>query len=77
MHEGFDCDDFHLESRNLVKNYGPIVGSISTPNGPFAFESIAMPSDLNEEAKIAWEVLKAQLILHQKARVLHHEISLP
>jgi hypothetical protein len=76
MHEGFDCDDVHLESRNSVKNYGLVVGSISTSNGPFAFESIEMPNDLNEEAKIAWEVLKAQLILNQNAWVLHHELFL-
>jgi hypothetical protein len=48
MHEGFDCDDVHLELRNLVKDYGLIVGLISTPNGLFTFESIPMPSDLNE-----------------------------
>jgi hypothetical protein len=41
MHEGFDCDGVHLESRNLVKDYGPIIGSISTPNGPFAYENNA------------------------------------
>jgi hypothetical protein len=77
VHEGFDCDDVHLESRNLVKDYGPLVGSTSMPNGPFASESIAMPSGLNEEAKIAWEVLKVQLILNQKAGVFHHKLSLP
>jgi len=48
MHEGFDCDDVHLESRNLVKDYGSVAGSISTPNGSFAFESITMSNDLNE-----------------------------
>jgi hypothetical protein len=36
-----------------------------------------MPSVLNEETKIAWEVLKVQLILNQKAWVLHHELLLP
>jgi len=30
----------------------------------FAFESIAMSNDLDEETKIAWEVLKVQLILN-------------
>jgi hypothetical protein len=65
VHEGFDCDDVHLELENLIKDSKqPIVGSISTLNGPSAFESIATPNDLDEEAKIAWEVLKAQFILN-------------
>jgi hypothetical protein len=51
IHEGFDYDDFHLESKNLVEDFGPIVGSILMPSGPFAFESITMPNDLDEEAK--------------------------
>jgi hypothetical protein len=55
-----------LELKNLVKDFGSIVGSISMPSGPFAFESITTPNDLDEEAKITWEVLKAQLILNQK-----------
>jgi hypothetical protein len=33
-HEGFNCDDVHLESRNLVEDFGLVVGSILTPNGP-------------------------------------------
>jgi hypothetical protein len=78
MHDNFDCCDVHLELRNLVKDYGLIVGSISMPNGLFASKSISTPpSDLNEEAKIAWEVLKAQFILNQKAWVLHHKLSFP
>jgi hypothetical protein len=40
-----------------------------------ACKSIAMPSDLYEEAKIAWEVLKAQHILNKNAWVLHHKLS--
>jgi hypothetical protein len=32
------------------------------PNEPSTFESIAMPNDLDEEVKIAWEVLKVQFI---------------
>jgi len=47
-----------LEPRNLVEDYGLVVGSILTPNGPFAFESIATPNNLDEETKFAWEVLK-------------------
>jgi hypothetical protein len=58
MHEGFNCDDAHLELGNLVKDFGPIVGLILTPNGSFTFESIVMPNNLGEEIKIAWEVLK-------------------
>ncbi len=36
MHEGFDCDDVHLESKNLTKDSRSIVGSISMPIEPFA-----------------------------------------
>jgi hypothetical protein len=65
VHEGFDCDDVHLELENLTKDCKqPIVGLISTPSGPSAFENIATPNDLDEEAKITWEVLKAQFILN-------------
>jgi hypothetical protein len=56
MHEGFDCDDVHLESRNLVEDAWPLIGLILTPSGPFAFEGITMPSNLDEEVEIAWEV---------------------
>jgi hypothetical protein len=66
MHEGFDYDDAHLESGNLTKDFGLLVGSISTLNGPFTFESIATPDDFDEKAKNAWEVLKAQFILNKK-----------
>ncbi len=55
MHEGFNCDDAHLESRNFVEDFGPVVGSILTPNGPFAFESIATPNNLDEETKNCME----------------------
>jgi hypothetical protein len=59
MHEGFDCDDAHLESRNLVEDAWPLIGLILMPSGPFASKGIAMPSDLDEEVQIAWEVYKA------------------
>jgi hypothetical protein len=45
-----------LELKNLTRGSRPIVGLILMPNGPSTFESITMPSDLDEEAKIAWEV---------------------
>jgi hypothetical protein len=78
VHEGFNCDDVHLKIDNLTKDSRwPVVGSISTPNGPSAFESIAMPNDLDEESKIAWEVLKVQFILNLKARVLHCKLFIP
>jgi hypothetical protein len=57
MHEGFDCDDVYLKSKNLVEDNGLVVGSILTTNGLSTFESITMPSDLYGEAKITWEVL--------------------
>jgi hypothetical protein len=72
----FDYDDAHLESENLTKDFGLVVGSISTPNGPFTSKSIATPSDFDEEAKIAWEVLKVQLILNKKAWVPHRRLFL-
>jgi hypothetical protein len=39
-HEGCDCDDAHLELENLVEDFGPIVGSILTPNGPSASKKL-------------------------------------
>jgi hypothetical protein len=33
MHEGFDCDENDLELRNLVEDFGQIVGLISMPSG--------------------------------------------
>jgi len=42
----------------LVEDFGLVVGSILTSNVPFAFESIATPNNLDEETKIAWEILK-------------------
>jgi hypothetical protein len=77
MHDGFDYDDAHLELRNLIKGFGPIVGLILMPNGPSTFESIAMPNDLVEEAKIAWEVLKAQFILNKKTWVRDCKLFFP
>ncbi len=35
VHEGFDCNDTQLELGNLVENSRLVVGSISTPSGPF------------------------------------------
>jgi hypothetical protein len=54
-----------LELKNITEDSRrPVVGSISRPSGPSAFEIITTPNDLDEEAKIAWEVLKAQFILN-------------
>jgi hypothetical protein len=74
MHEGFDCDDVHLESKNLVEVSRQVVGLISTTSGPSAFESITTPSDLYEEVEIAWEDLKVQFIMNNKAWVFHHKL---
>jgi hypothetical protein len=76
MHEGFDCNDVHLELGNLVKYYHrPIVGLILMLTEPSTSKSITTPSDLDEETKIAWEVLKARFILNQKTLVPHRKLS--
>jgi hypothetical protein len=77
MHQGFDYDDAQLELGNLTEDFRPIFGLISTPSGPFSYESIATLNDLDEETKIAWEVLKVQLILNLKAWVFHHMLFIP
>jgi hypothetical protein len=64
MHRGFDYDDAQLELGNLAEEFRLVFGLISTPSGPFACENITMSNDLDEETKIAWEVLKAQFILN-------------
>jgi hypothetical protein len=38
----FGYDDAQLELGNLVEDFRPIFGLISTPSGPFSFESITM-----------------------------------
>jgi hypothetical protein len=35
MHEGFDYDDVHTELKNLVEDFGLVIGLISTPSGRF------------------------------------------
>jgi hypothetical protein len=45
------------------------------PSRPFAVKNIAMPNDLDEEIKFAWEVLKVQLMLKKKTWVLHYRFS--
>ncbi len=52
---------------NLAKVLGLMVGSILMPNRPFTFERIVSLNNLDVETKIAWEVLKIQLILSKKA----------
>jgi hypothetical protein len=74
MHEGFDCDDVHLESMNLTKDFSPIVGLISTPNELFASKNIATLNDLDEEVEIAQEVLKVQFILYIKTWVPYYRL---
>jgi hypothetical protein len=59
----FDCDDVHVQLRNLFEDFVQIVNSILMPSRPCASKSIAMPNDLDEEIEIAWEVLKPQLII--------------
>jgi hypothetical protein len=59
MHEGFDYNDVYLESKNLVKYSRPIVALILMLSEPSTSKSITTPNDLDEEAEIAWEVLKA------------------
>jgi hypothetical protein len=46
MHEGFDCDDVHLKSKNLAEDSRPIVDSILIPNRPSTSKSITMHGDL-------------------------------
>jgi len=77
MHEGFDCNDAHLESGNLVKYSRPIVRLISMLSKPSTSKSITMPSDLDEEVEIAREVLKVQFILNQKTLIPHRKLSFP
>jgi hypothetical protein len=77
MHEGFDCDDAHLESKNLAEDFRQVVGLISTTSGSSTFENITTLSDLYEEIKIAWEVLKIQLIMNEKAWVPPHKLFFP
>ncbi len=77
MHEVFDYDDVHLELGNIAKDSRPLVGSISTPSGPYDSKSIVTLCDFDEEGKIAWEVWQTQPTLSQKAWFLHHKLSFP
>jgi len=74
MHDNFDCDDVHMELRNLPQDFGPIVNLILMPSQPSTSKNIAMPNDLDEEIKIAWEILKAQFILNKKTWVFHYRL---
>jgi hypothetical protein len=76
MHDGFNCDNVHVELRNLAEDFGLVVSSILTPSLPFA-----MPNDLDEEIETTREVLKAQLMLKEKhgsftIRCFYHNIFL-
>jgi hypothetical protein len=73
----FGPNDLELGS---FENIGPLVIiSVSTPNAPFScgFESIATLTILDLEIKVAWELLKIQLTLQQKAWVPHNRFSPP
>jgi hypothetical protein len=75
----YDDNVVDLEMGNLVEVLGLVVSLISTPFGsraPNVLKNIEAPSNSDVEAKIAWEVLKAQLTLNQQAWV-HHKLSLP
>jgi hypothetical protein len=74
MHDNFDCDDVHMELGNLTKHSGLLISSILMPSWPFASKSIALPNDLDEKIEVAWEVLKAQLIVNKKTWVLHYRL---
>jgi len=43
MHDGFDCDDVHVELGNLTEDFGLVVGSILIPSRPFALKSLQCP----------------------------------
>jgi hypothetical protein len=77
MHDSFDCDDVHIELRNLIEDSRLVVGSILVPCQPSTSKSIAMPNDFDEEIKIAWEVFKTQLILNKKTWVLRYRLFFP
>ncbi len=60
----------HLEDTWLV------VGSISTPSAQFSFENIVIPSILDLEVKVAWDLFKTQLTLNWEAWISHrNEVS--
>jgi len=73
----FGPDDLELGS--FEDTWPLVVTSVSTPNAPssYGFESIATPTILDLEAKVAWELLKIQLTLQQKAWVRHIRFSPP
>jgi hypothetical protein len=56
-----------------------VVASVSTPSAPFGSDSenIATLTILDLKAEVAWELLKIQLTLQQKAWVLHSRFFLP
>jgi len=52
MPNGFDCDDVHVELRNLVEDSEAVVNSILMPSRPSGSKSITMPNDLDEKIEI-------------------------
>jgi hypothetical protein len=65
--QDFDCDGVDDLAMGLTKDSKLLVNSISTLNGPFAFESITTQSNLDLNIDVAWETLKMQPTLNQKS----------
>jgi hypothetical protein len=59
--------DFDYEAMGLIKDSRLLINSISTLNGPFAYESITTQSNLDLNVDVTWETLKMQLTLNQKS----------
>jgi hypothetical protein len=73
----FDNDganEMTLGSNEVLR---PMAISISTPSAPTPFESIITPNTSNLETEVAWELLKVQLNLNQKAWIPHNKTSIP
>jgi len=65
--QDFDYDGVDDLAMGLTKDSKLLVNSISTLNGPFAFESITTQSNLDLNMDVAWETLKMQPTLNQKS----------
>jgi hypothetical protein len=65
--QDFDYDGVDDLAMGLTKDAKLLVNSISTLNGPFAYESITTQSNLDLNVNVAWETLKMQLTLNKKS----------